>query len=55
MLKTCRHLFPDRLLLRPGLPQIIPDEAEPGTPFRKRFDPLDAAIDQWFEEHHMAA
>ena len=42
-------------LLRPGLAQIIPKEATPGTILRQRFDQLDAAIDQWLEEHHMAA
>ena len=42
-------------LLRPGLAQVLPDEATPGTPLRRRFDQLDTAIDQWLEEHHMAA
>ena len=42
-------------LLRPGLAQIVPDEATPGTTLRRRFDQLDAAIDQWFEENNMAA
>ena len=42
-------------LLRPGLAQILPEEAEPGTPLRKRFDQLDAVIDQWIEDHHLAA
>ena len=44
----------NRLLL-PGLAQIVPDAATPGTTLRQRFDQLDAAIDQWFEEHNMAA
>lgn len=42
-------------LLRPGLAQIIPPEATPGTTLRRRFDQLDAAIAQWFEEHNIAA
>jgi len=42
-------------LLRPGLAQILPEEAEPGTPLRKRFDQLDAVIDQWIEDHYLAA
>jgi hypothetical protein len=42
-------------LLRPGLAQIVPNEATPGSTLRQRFDQLDAALDQWIEEHHMAA
>jgi hypothetical protein len=42
-------------LLRPGLAQVLPAEASPGTRLRRRFDQLDAAIDQWLEEHNMAA
>jgi hypothetical protein len=42
-------------LLRPGLAQVLPNEAAPDTILRRRFDQLDAAIDQWLEEHHMAA
>jgi hypothetical protein len=42
-------------LLRPGLAQIVPAEASPSTTLRRRFDQLDAAIDQWLEEHNMAA
>jgi hypothetical protein len=42
-------------LLRPGLAQIVPHEAAPGTTLRQRFDQLDAAIAQWIEEHNMAA
>ena len=42
-------------LLRPGLAQVLPPEASPGTTLRRRFDQLDAAIDEWLKEHHMAA
>jgi hypothetical protein len=42
-------------LLRPGLAQIIPNEAAPSTTLRHRFDQLDDAIDQWFEEQNMVA
>jgi hypothetical protein len=42
-------------LLRPGLAQIMPQEAGPDTILHRRFVQLDAAIDQWFEEHSMAA
>jgi hypothetical protein len=42
-------------LLRPGLAQVLPNEATPDTTLRRRFDQLDAAIDQWFEAHNMAA
>ena len=42
-------------VLRPGLAEVIPKEAAPDTPLRRRFDQLDAAIGQWIEEQHMAA
>ncbi|MBV9904247.1 MAG: hypothetical protein JO346_06660 [Alphaproteobacteria bacterium] len=42
-------------LLRPGLAQILPSPATAGSTLRQRFDQLDAAIDQWIEEHSMAA
>jgi hypothetical protein len=42
-------------LLRPGLAQIVPTEATPGSTLRQRFDQLDAALDQWIEEHNIAA
>ena len=41
-------------LLRPGLAQVLPNEAAPNTILRRRFDQLDAAIDQWLDEHNMA-
>jgi hypothetical protein len=42
-------------LLRPGLAQLLPEEAAPGTTLRRRFDQLDEAIDQWLEEQNFAA
>ena len=42
-------------LLRPGLAEIMPQEAAPDTTLRRRFDQLDAAIAQWLEENGMAA
>ena len=42
-------------LLRPGLAQVLPNEAVPNTILRRRFDQLDAAIDQWLEQQNMAA
>jgi hypothetical protein len=42
-------------VLRPGLAQVLPAEAAPNTILRRRFDQLDAAIDQWLEGHNMAA
>jgi hypothetical protein len=42
-------------LLRPGLAQIMPKEAEHDTNLRRRFDQLDAAIDQWLEQQNLAA
>jgi hypothetical protein len=42
-------------LLRPGFAQVLPSEAAPDTILRRRFDQLDAAIDQWLEQHNMAA
>src|SRR3984893_1900237 len=40
-------------LLRPGLAQVLPNEAAPDTTLRRRFDQLDAAIDKCLEEHNM--
>jgi hypothetical protein len=42
-------------VLRPGLAQLIPDEAAPYTNLRRRFDQLDEAIDQWLDDHRLAA
>jgi hypothetical protein len=42
-------------LLRPGLAQLLPEEAAPGTTLRRRFEQLDEAIEQWLEEHSLAA
>jgi hypothetical protein len=42
-------------LLRPGLAQLLPEEALPGTTLRRRFDQLDQAIAQWLEDQNFAA
>lgn len=42
-------------LLRPGLAEIMPQEAAPDTPLRRRFDQLDAAIEQRLDEDALAA
>jgi hypothetical protein len=42
-------------LLRPGLAQLLPEEATPGTALRRRFDQLDEAIQRWLEEQNFAA
>jgi hypothetical protein len=42
-------------LLRPGLAQLLPEEAPSGTPLRRRFDQLDEAIAAWLEEQGFAA
>ena len=41
-------------ILRPGLARIIPDEALDDSLLRKRFDQLDAAIEQLIEEQKLA-
>src|SRR3954453_9547741 len=42
-------------LLRPGLAQIIPEEAHDDTELRREFDRLDAKIEQWMDEQKMVA
>lgn len=42
-------------LLRPGLAQLIPDQAQSDTNLRRRFDQLDAAINEWFDHQRVAA
>ena len=42
-------------ILRPGRARIIPEDAVDDSPLRRRFDELDAAIEQWIREQHMAA
>lgn len=42
-------------LLRPGLAQVIPDQALSDTTLRRRFDQLDAAIGEWFDHQRVAA
>jgi hypothetical protein len=41
-------------LLRPGLAQIIPEEARDETELRREFDRLDAKIEKWMDEQKMA-
>src|SRR5437879_5106231 len=42
-------------LLRPGLAQLLPEEAAPETPLRRSFDQLDETIKQWLEDQKFAA
>jgi hypothetical protein len=42
-------------VLRPGLAQIIPDEAGNDTPLRRSFERLDAAVDQWLKAQKVPA
>jgi hypothetical protein len=42
-------------LLRPGLAQIIPEEACDDSELRRGFDQLDAKIEQWMNEQKMVA
>ena len=42
-------------LLRPGLAQLLPEEAAPDTNLHRRFNQLDQAIKQWLEEQNLAA
>jgi hypothetical protein len=42
-------------LLRPGLAQIIPEEARDDADLRRGFDQLDAKIEKWMDEHKMVA
>jgi hypothetical protein len=42
-------------VLRPGLAQVIPKEAQEDTALRRQFDRLDQAINQWLEEQKVPA
>jgi hypothetical protein len=42
-------------LLRPGLSQLLPDQAAPQTRLRLRFDQLDDAIEHWLTQHNLVA
>ena len=42
-------------VFRPGLAQVIPTDVGSDTPLRRRFDQLDAAIDQWIEAQKVPA
>jgi hypothetical protein len=49
MKKSCRRFF----CLRPGLSEIVPNEAVLDTVLRQRFDQLDAAIEQTRRDHQL--
>jgi hypothetical protein len=42
-------------ILRPGLAQVIPDEAPDDSSLRRCFDQLDAAIERWLKEQKVPA
>ena len=42
-------------LLRPGLAQILPEEANSAPTLRRRFDQLDEAIEHWLTDQRLAA
>jgi hypothetical protein len=42
-------------LLRPGLAEVMPEAASAESALRRRFDQLDAAIEQWLAETNFAA
>jgi hypothetical protein len=42
-------------VLRPGLAQVIPEEAQEDSALRKQFDQLDQAISQWLEKQKVPA
>jgi hypothetical protein len=42
-------------VLRPGLAQLIPEEAAPQSKLRHRFDQLDEAIDHYLADQRLAA
>jgi hypothetical protein len=42
-------------LLRPGLSELVPEEAASDTTLRQRFDQLDQAIEQWLTDQRLAA
>lgn len=42
-------------VLRPGLAQVIPKEAQEDSALRRQFDRLDQAINQWIEDQKIAA
>jgi hypothetical protein len=42
-------------VLRPGLAQVIPEEAEDDSDLRRQFSRLDQAISQWIEEQKVPA
>ena len=42
-------------LLRPGLAQIIPEDARDDSELRRGFDQLDESIDRWIEREKIPA
>jgi hypothetical protein len=42
-------------ILRPGLAQVVPTEAQEDSGLRRQFDRLDQAISQWLEEQKVPA
>jgi hypothetical protein len=42
-------------ILRPGLAQVIPEEAQEDTGLRRQFDRLDRAISEWMEDQKVPA
>jgi hypothetical protein len=42
-------------ILRPGLAQVVPRGAEDDSTLRRRFDQLDAEVDQWIEKQKVPA
>jgi hypothetical protein len=42
-------------VLRPGLAQVIPMEAQEDSALRRQFDRLDQAINQWIEDQKIVA
>jgi DNA-binding PadR family transcriptional regulator len=42
-------------VLRPGLAQVIPEEAQEDSTLRRQFDRLDQAISRWMEEQRVPA
>jgi hypothetical protein len=42
-------------VLRPGLAQVIPEEASAESALRRRFDQLDGEIERWLKEHKVPA
>ena len=50
---SCTRVY--NRVLRPGLAQVIPEEAQEDSALRKQFDQLDQAISQWLEKQKVPA